>query len=221
MLSHKEKERPSLRYLHMDALNTTFQDQEFSVVLDKGTLDALMPDDSAESVKTVTQYFEEIQRVLRSMGGRYVCISLLQDHILQKLLDYFPSNNWMFRAVRCFESEIKSIENGENAMPVFMVVCTKFKTLPRQVLEVNLGAEDKMHKCDSIKEVVAQISSSQRAAFICSALQKVNIGDDNEIAMDLYSQDDQKQARYSIYIAEIEPRASNGAYAVFVVPEGR
>lgn len=32
-----------MTYEVMDALNMTFQDDSFSVVLDKGTLDALMP----------------------------------------------------------------------------------------------------------------------------------------------------------------------------------
>lgn len=35
-------------YQQMDALNMTFGDSQFSVVLDKGTLDALMPDDSED-----------------------------------------------------------------------------------------------------------------------------------------------------------------------------
>lgn len=132
MLSQKDKERPGLKYIQMDALNTSFEDEQFSVIVDKGTLDALMPDDTKETIKKIDQYFSELQRILKS-NGRYLCISLLQDHILHKLLDYFPSNNWMFRAVRCFESEAKSVENGENAMPVFIVVCTKFKALPRKV----------------------------------------------------------------------------------------
>ena len=53
--------------------------------------------------------------------------------ILKHILNYFPTNNWMFRVVRCFEPELKSIESGENAMPVFMVICTKFNALPRKV----------------------------------------------------------------------------------------
>lgn len=132
MLSKDQKDRPNLKYLQMDALNMTFEKEQFSVVLDKGTLDALMPDDNEETKTKVNQYFKEIQRVLK-MGGRYICISLLQEHILRYLLEYFTSNDFMFRAVRCFEAEKKAIENGENSMPVFMVICTKFKALPRKV----------------------------------------------------------------------------------------
>jgi len=37
------KERSSMSYQVMDALNMTYPEGKFSVVLDKGTLDALMP----------------------------------------------------------------------------------------------------------------------------------------------------------------------------------
>ena len=65
-----------------------FLDNEFSVVLDKGTLDALMTDESEEVGAQVDQMFAEIGRVLR-LGGRYICVTLAQDHILKKVLAYF------------------------------------------------------------------------------------------------------------------------------------
>lgn len=66
-----------------------FEDSSFSVVLDKGTLDALMVDESEAVDKDISKMFSEIGRVLK-VGGRYVCISLMQDHILNKVLQYFP-----------------------------------------------------------------------------------------------------------------------------------
>lgn len=73
---------------------------------------------------------QEIDRVLR-VGGRYVCVSLLQEHVLLKFLDYFPKAGWMFRVCRCVEAENKSVESGEGpGLPVFVTICTKFKKLP-------------------------------------------------------------------------------------------
>lgn len=132
-MSQNTREREHLKYIQMDALSMTFDNAQFSVVVDKGTLDALMPNDRADTLSKINQYFTEIQRVLKS-GGRYICISLLQEHILRAILNYFPNNNWMFRATRCFEVEKRAIENGENSMPVFFVVCTKFTALPRKVI---------------------------------------------------------------------------------------
>lgn len=139
-MSRNTKERENLKYIQMDAFNMSFDNAQFSVIVDKGTLDALMPDDKPETLLRINQYFREIQRVIKS-GGRYICISLLQEHNLKAILNYFPNNNWMFRATRCFEIEKRAIENGESSMPVFFVVCTKFTSLPRKVILILLALE--------------------------------------------------------------------------------
>ncbi|KAF7270052.1 hypothetical protein GWI33_016957 [Rhynchophorus ferrugineus] len=197
MLSQQDKDRPGLQYLQMDALQTTFANDQFSAVIDK-----------------------EIQRLLR-LGGRYICISLLQEHILHKILDYFPSNGWMLRIVRCFEPEIKSIENGENSLPVFMIICTKFTALPRKILEICLGSNNKIDKCETCNDVISSITSIQRAAFICSSLRKSSIENDGEISLDLYEPGDQSNVKFSVHIVEIPFVAKNAPYACFIVPQGR
>lgn len=219
MLSQNEKDRPNLKYLQMDALNTTFDNEQFNVVLDKGTLDALMPNDNPDTVTTITKYFEEIKRVLK-IGGRYICVTLLQEHILNILLSYFPSNNWMFRAVRCFDAEKKAIENGENAFPVFITICTKFKDLPRKILELNLGSFDKMQRLESVEDVKTHISGAQRASFVCSGLKRSLLNEDDEVSFDLMVPGSDK-ARFTVYVVDVPPAAKNSQYAAFIVPQGR
>lgn len=51
------KDRCDMVYQQMDALNMTFGDGQFSVVLDKGTLDALMPDDSEDVRRKIDKFF--------------------------------------------------------------------------------------------------------------------------------------------------------------------
>lgn len=65
-----------------------FEDGEFGAVFDKGTLDALMVDESENVVADINKMFTEIGRVLKQ-GGRYIIISLLQDQILRKILSFF------------------------------------------------------------------------------------------------------------------------------------
>lgn len=65
-----------------------FEDGDFTVVIDKGTLDALMVDNSEKVVSDVEKMFGEIERVIKLMG-RYICISLLQSHILSKVVPFF------------------------------------------------------------------------------------------------------------------------------------
>lgn len=68
------KERPDMTYIQMDATQMSFDADRFSVVLDKGTLDALMTDDTEQTKQTALAYLSEISRVLR-IGGN-VQISL-------------------------------------------------------------------------------------------------------------------------------------------------
>lgn len=125
-----------MKYLVMDVFDMTFEPESFSVVLDKGTLDALAPNGEPETVEKINKYFDEISKVLR-IGGRYLCVSLLQEHVLKMALSYFPAHSWMFRIVRCLQVE-KSNET-ENSFPVFLVVCTKFKSLPQMVSKFYKG----------------------------------------------------------------------------------
>jgi len=70
--------------------------------------------------------------VLRN-GGRYICISLLQEHILRKLLSYFPTSGFMFRISRCHEVESKAYAEEGMSIPVFMIVATKSTKLTEKV----------------------------------------------------------------------------------------
>lgn len=60
-----------------------FADNSFDLVIDKGGLDALMGEDVEEGSEAGQKFLSEVQRVL-SEGGSYICISLLQSHVLSK-----------------------------------------------------------------------------------------------------------------------------------------
>ncbi|KAI4464891.1 sam-dependent methyltransferase superfamily protein [Holotrichia oblita] len=127
MINLNEKDRPSMQFIQMDALDMSFEDKKFSVVLDKGTLDALMPNDKNETIEKIDRYFGQISRVLRD-NGKYICVTLLQEHILKKILGYSTSNNWSIQIIRCHEAENKTATTSDNTLPVFMVVCSKGKS---------------------------------------------------------------------------------------------
>jgi hypothetical protein len=50
--------RPGLSFEQMDALNTTYENEQFNVILDKGTLDALMPDNKQDTVERIEKLFK-------------------------------------------------------------------------------------------------------------------------------------------------------------------
>ena len=63
------KSRPELIFQKMNVTDMTYDDDSYSVVLDKGTLDALYTDTSDQVVTTVHSMWSQIARVLR-IGGR-------------------------------------------------------------------------------------------------------------------------------------------------------
>lgn len=213
-----EKRRPEMKFLQMDATNMSFPDNSFTAIIDKGTLDALMPDNLEDTLQTINKYFSEMIRVLK-IGGRYICISLLQEQILNILVNYFPSHNCMFRIVRCFEAEKNAADAGESPMPVFVIICTKFLSLPSKILELSLAGNDKMQRIAQEEDLIKQISSAQQAAFVCSGLKNSNISDDN-ISFDMFLPNDDKP-RYTVFVTDIPPNRKNMQYAAFIVPQGR
>ena len=66
----------------------TFEDDFFNVVLDRGTLDALMLSATDNNNGQVICIFQQIRRILK-LGGRYIFISFAQENVLRLLVDYF------------------------------------------------------------------------------------------------------------------------------------
>lgn len=65
MIDLNAKTRPDMKFIKMDATKMSFPDDSFSVALDKGTLDAIFVNDSAETKEIVDRYFTEILRTMR------------------------------------------------------------------------------------------------------------------------------------------------------------
>lgn len=210
--------RPQLVYEHMDATQMAYADNTFSVILDKGTLDALMPDTKEGTVSNVNKYFKEITRILRN-GGRYICISLLQEYILRQLLSYFPNVGFMFRIVRCHEAEEKTRLEDGSSIPVFAVIATKITNLSQTVLEVVL-VDGAPRRLSSVDEMISAILSAQQSAFIFNSLQKRSVADIGEISLNLHSPDN-KHPRYTIYVLDQPKVHGTKSYAAFIVPQGK
>lgn len=79
MLRKHLRVRPGMLWRVMDMTHMQFSDGAFDVVIDKGGLDALMEPELGPILGI--QFLSEVKRVLRS-GGRYICISLVQTHVI-------------------------------------------------------------------------------------------------------------------------------------------
>lgn len=126
MASRNKKRRPKMTFAVKDVLRMDYGDATYDCVLDKGTLDALFTDEEPATVEKVDRMFAEIARVLKT-AGRYLCVTLAQTHILEKLLRAFETG-WV---VRVHHVSIENQSSGKNlgaSLPVFAFVMTKMMT---------------------------------------------------------------------------------------------
>lgn len=212
------RDRDDCKWIHMDATSMSFDNESYSVVLDKGTLDAMMSEESDALNEMIQKYFSEVTRVLKPMG-RFVIVSLLQEHIIKSLIEFFPSHNFLLRVVRCNEAEQKTSSNNEDgsSMPVFLVVATKFSKLPSKIFEISHDGE-KIERLKDEDELTNTILTIQRAAMVRNGLiRKSNFED--EINFDLF-RPNEKNPRFSLYILDQKSTAKAGKYAAFIVPQG-
>ncbi|XP_046398309.1 eEF1A lysine and N-terminal methyltransferase homolog [Ischnura elegans] len=221
-MSEVNKEiRPEMTFQKMDATDTKFANDKFSCVLDKGTLDAMMPDDGEESQKQILKLFNEIGRLLR-VGGRYVVVSLLQSHILNIILNHFPKIGWMLRVVHCVDAtdanQITEGSSGGSRLPVFVVICTKMLGMigKQAVIEFSVDGES-VQRLTCEEELIQSIQQVRKGAL---ALHRVASGEEGA-ALDLY-RPGQDTPRYTVHLANAFSRATGSpTFAAFLVPQGR
>lgn len=127
MRQRHARERPELKFLEMDATNMTqLDDGAFTCAIDKATLDAIYShDDQRENARKMLQ---EASRVL-STGGRYIIISLAQQHIVGLLREVFGAEGaaWLVRA----HLVPPTADSVDFQLPVFAFVFTKCVPNPR------------------------------------------------------------------------------------------
>ncbi|KAL3138414.1 hypothetical protein ABBQ32_006209 [Trebouxia sp. C0010 RCD-2024] len=91
MLMKNLRQRPQMKWLVMDMTQLKFKDGSFHIAFDKGALDALMGEDTDAASTAGSKLLSEVQRVLDPSEGQYICVTLGQPHVLNRLLASFGS----------------------------------------------------------------------------------------------------------------------------------
>uniref|UniRef100_T1JA07 Methyltransferase type 11 domain-containing protein n=1 Tax=Strigamia maritima TaxID=126957 RepID=T1JA07_STRMM len=209
------KIRPKMKWRAMDVTNMNFKNEKFNVILDKGTLDAIMPDDSDKVRETVEKMFDEIARITK-FGGRYVCITLLQSHILNMLLDWFgKESDWVIRIHVCQNSK-----EMQNIFPVFAVVCTKLKKIPNipSILEFGLG--EQLARVQNKSELVENVENIQQFMFVRHEILSGKKENAENASFELFAPGS-KTWRFSLYLVISSKTKRSVPFAIFIVPQGR
>ncbi|CAP25876.1 Protein CBG05389 [Caenorhabditis briggsae] len=211
----KNKERPGMLFSTGDAANLTMADGSHTVVIDKGTLDALLPPSASEADKaTVTKMFDEVHRVLAS-GGRYMIVTLAQPHITEFWIDhFFPLKQYILR--------VQKIENKASGfpMPVFCFIATKMRApmpnpLPLEVLRSSAIRTDRIGDTDDLKDAIKAEQELSQFIYLCS--KKLDV----EVSIDFHGEDPALGPRYRICVVDRPEKTKIESFAAFVVPIGR
>ncbi|KAM3668140.1 eEF1A lysine and N-terminal methyltransferase [Ammospiza maritima maritima] len=210
--------RPGVSYLLMDMLHMDFPDAHFQVVLDKGTLDALLTDEEEATLAKAEQMFAEISRVLQ-VGGRYLCVSLAQAHVLKKAVEYFSQEGWVVRVHQVGSSGDKQ----QFVLPVFVYVMTKFRKVPGSaagILEICPEEQDRPLRVESVERLLAAVKDRQHYALLCSQISKTPCRE--QVSLDLCDRESGKP-RYTLHVVDspsVKPSQDNH-FAIFIIPQGR
>uniref|UniRef100_A0A8C6VDE4 eEF1A lysine and N-terminal methyltransferase n=1 Tax=Naja naja TaxID=35670 RepID=A0A8C6VDE4_NAJNA len=213
--------RPKMTYMVMNVLQMDFPDDHFQVVFDKGTLDALLTDGEETTLKRAERMFAEIGRVLQ-FGGRYLCVSLAQTHVLKAAVEYFSQEGWMVR-VHQVPGQKTGTSEQEFALPIFVYVMTKIKPVPGSVLcilELCTEAQEKPARFKNSEHLIDAVKERQHYSLLWNQLNKnSNVG---TISLDLCNKDT-GQVRYTLHVVH-SPKTKmshDKQFAIFIIPQGR
>lgn len=139
---------PDMEWEVMDILNMTYDPESFDVVIEKGTLDALMVHErdpwniSEETEKTIETVLHQVRSVLKT-GGKFVSITFAQPH--------FRKPHY---ARQLFEWSVEQKHFGDN-FHYYYYVMQKGKTL--SVKDIDNEKERIQKKLNDMKEEHAEV----------------------------------------------------------------
>ncbi|XP_020826159.1 eEF1A lysine and N-terminal methyltransferase isoform X2 [Phascolarctos cinereus] len=215
--------RPQMSFLQMDMTKMELPDASFQVVLDKGTLDAVLTDEEEKTLEKVDRMLAEVGRVLQ-VGGRYLCISLAQTHILKKVVGHFSREGWMVRVHQVTNSQNQSSETEPQfSLPVFAFIMTKFRPVSGsafQILELCAQEQGKPVRLENTERLAEAVRERQRYAWLRSQLsRKAGPG---SVSLDLCD-GSTGEPRYTLHVVDTPTvkLSRDNHFAIFITQKKR
>lgn len=230
-----------LEYLVMDATKMSFDNGSFKYVVDKGTLDALCADRSPESTQKVIAYFNEIVRVLNPKGGLYICVSLLQDFILDALISFFnkgwgndhsTNNTFDFRIQKIEKLSQKQNPDGTFLIPFYVTVKRtqipegpKFEEIRVKMTESVYFQDSPVGKNEMIstEDIHDRIKKEQISQMFIPKMKELNLGQKYELFCYDKNAKNTDVPRYTLTVVDSNDAKilKKRTCAAFITPQGK
>ncbi|XP_047229992.1 eEF1A lysine and N-terminal methyltransferase isoform X2 [Girardinichthys multiradiatus] len=217
MNQRNAERRPDLTFHQVDATQTPYEDASFQAALDKGTLDAVA---SEEEGALARRMIAEVSRVLR-VGGRYVCVTLAQESVIKLAVDHFVQLGCAVR-LHCLQEERGKEEEDAFALPVFVLICTKFRQpMPTPILEMCIGDDGAPVRHTGVCELLSAVREYQGYSVLRKRL-RTSTDPSSNLCLTLC---DAKAGlpRYTLTVQDCPPGAKvprPNQFAIFIVPRG-
>ncbi|XP_026881821.2 eEF1A lysine and N-terminal methyltransferase [Electrophorus electricus] len=217
MSQRNARRRPDLTFQQVDATQMCYESGSYQAALDKGTLDAMA---SEEEGTLASRMLAEVGRVLAA-GGRYVCVTLAQEDVIRLAVEHFAGAGWAVR-IHCLNQRGGDADPSAFALPIFVLVCTKFRQPPPfAVLEMCQGEDGAPSRLATVPELLARVKERQAYALM---LQKMRGGTDASSTPSLtLCHASMGHARYTLTVQDSPPSAKvppANHFAIFIVPQG-
>ena len=156
-------------------------------------MDALFPKDTPENCEKIRSLFKEIERILNEKG-RYVCISLLQVHILRELLAYFTPKN--------YKIEMTEFLIKKSKLFPYLISLTKTQTPNNDKISLSLKSENHQKNVLNSAQVQQKISETQTYSLFMSSIRSLKQG--QRVSIDIWDQKNSNSnvPRYTIIICD-------------------
>lgn len=234
VIQEMSEKYPHMQWKVMDMTRMdAFEHGSFDLVVDKGALDALMAADTSEIRADALRMFEEIERVL-CPGGRYICVTMAQDFILDHLLTYLclvMENHW--------DVSIAEIPRDARQpfVPFFLSCLKRSKDEEEKAnsAKVMYNQKSLCRKNGAAQKqwLVHEVEATQWYTMTQAALKKIQVGRQEVIELISHKQDDlpnedghaqsvdRVAPRFILRLVDVSMRGTNGSCAVFLIPQGR
>ncbi|XP_041791775.1 eEF1A lysine and N-terminal methyltransferase isoform X1 [Chelmon rostratus] len=216
MNQRNAERRPGLTFQQVDATQTPYEDASYQAALDKGTLDAMASEEEGALARNM---LTEVGRVL-SVGGRYVCVTLAQESVIKLAVEHFVQLGWAVR-LHCLQEESGN-EEDSFALPVFVLVCTKFRQpMPTPILEMCVGEDGAPTRLTQVAELLSAVREHQAYSVLKKRLRTGTDSSSNPTLTLCNAKTG--QPRYTLTVQDCPPGAKvprSNQFAIFIVPQG-
>nr|XP_046246565.1 eEF1A lysine and N-terminal methyltransferase isoform X2 [Scatophagus argus] len=216
MNQRNAERRPGLTFQQVDATQTPYEDASYQAALDKGTLDAMASEEEGALARNM---LTEVGRVL-SVGGRYVCVTLAQESVIKLAVEHFVQLGWAVR-LHCLQAE-SGREEESFALPVFVLVCTKFRQpMPTPVLETCVGEDGAPTRLTQVAELLSVVREHQAYSVLKKRL-RTSTDPSSDVSLTLCHAKT-GLPRYTLTVQDSPPGAKvprSNQFAIFIVPQG-